>query len=132
MDTRTETSVGSRPAPHVPPSLGGTVDKIMREFIRISDEWCGLAVIEALLPVTNAGPARRYRVQVGGLYGTRTRIGVATHHGFGIRDATPAEEAELEECLALGYVQIQRLPGRGRPVQVLHQATGRRLAPAPV
>jgi hypothetical protein len=111
---------------YVAPKLGATVDEVLRAFIRASDDWCGQRVVEALLPVTNEGPARKYRVQSQASKLTGSRIGVALHEGFCIRDATAAEEAELEECLELGFVQIAS-SRRGRPVEVLHQATGRHL-----
>ncbi|MBK6616329.1 hypothetical protein [Ottowia sp.] len=114
-------------AGHVAPMLGATVDDVLREFVRASDEWCGLCVVEAVLPVTNAGPSRRYRVQAACFGQQRSRIGVALESGLLIRQATAAEEEELEECLALGFVQIESKSRIKSLNRVLHQATGRKL-----
>jgi len=115
-------------AVHARPALGESVDEVMRAFMKLSDEWCGIFVIEALLPVTNEGPARKYRVQSAVVYGKRTRIGVSLGDGLLIRDAKPHEEDELEECIGLGFAQISKYRrSRGGVVEVLHQATGRSL-----
>lgn len=111
---------------YVPPSLGATVDDVMRGFIRESDEWCGIYVVEATLILTNAGPARKYRVQGGrGLAAGRTHVGVSLEDGFLLRDATASEQDELEDGVRLGFVQIERFRNRSRVREVVHQATGR-------
>lgn len=111
----------------VPPMMGETVDEVLRAFIRLSDDWVGIKVLEAFLPVTNEGGCRRYRVN-GRVFGRKgTRIGVSLEDGLCLRDATEREEAELEESLSQGFVQITA-SRRGQPVEVLHQATGKPMA----
>lgn len=120
----------STPAPvRVPPSLGRTVDAVMQAFVSKSDEWCGMGVVEAWLPITDAGPARRYRVlpRCFGHAGRTSRIGVVEHEGWALRDATPTEEDELERSVAEGWAQIELHNRISRERIVLHQATGRRL-----
>lgn len=121
---------------HVPPTMGGTVDAVMRAFIKESDDWCGIKVVEALLVLTDKGPARKYRVLGPGAPRRGTRIGVAEVDGLCLRDSTAAEEAELEEGIAKGWVQIysmrrgfQRsvMPDGAAQQVVLHQATGREM-----
>lgn len=118
----TRKSAGQRTSP---PKLGESVDEVIRAFMRLSDEWMGMAVHEILLPVTLAGPARRYRLMSKCSAGKGSRMGVSLMEGFSIRAATPAEEDELEEALSMGFGQVERVPGRWFPGAVLHQATGR-------
>ena len=103
--------------------MGTTADDVLQAFIRESDEWCGIYVLEALLFVTDAGPARRYRVQSRIASGRRTRIGVSHNEGWCLSPATQKEEAELEEGIRRGWVQITRMR-RGHVAEVLHQADG--------
>lgn len=118
--------VNERDRHGTPKQLGRSVDEVMRAFVREADAWCGIFVVEAVLILTNAGPARKYRVQAPGLSPGRSRIGVSLGGGMLIRDATSAEEDELEEGVGLGFVQIERFRNRGgMRGEVLHQATGR-------
>lgn len=113
-----------RPAIFVPPTMGSTVDEVLRAFVRDSDEWCGIYVYEALLLFSRAGPARKYRVQ--GVASSRgcSRIGVAECEGLCLRECKTGEEDELEEGLELGFVQITR-QRRGLPAEIVHQSTAR-------
>lgn len=104
------------------PSIGNTVAGILDEFRRLDRVWCGRNIVEALL----VGDGRRFRWQ-----GDRT-LGVAVGD-IGIRDATDGEYDLLEEGIALGQVQIYRMPlwsaMGSREQVVLHQATGHPLDP---
>jgi hypothetical protein len=122
MNTTTVMQKG--PEVHVPPTMGSTVDEVLRAFVRDSDEWCGLFVYEALLLFSRAGPARKYRVQGVASSKGRSRIGVAECDGLCLRDCKPGEEDELEEGLALGFVQITR-QRRGLQAEIVHQSTAR-------
>lgn len=102
------------------PSLGATTRVILDNFERLSDEYCGWQVAEASI----VGGGLRFHWQAGG------KLGVVVGE-IGIRDATDAEYAELEEAVELGQVQIYLTPlyvtGRTMTQTVLHQATGRPL-----
>ncbi len=122
MSTQQSTAT-PRPV-HVPPVLGASVDEVMRAFKRETDEWSGLGFVEALIPVTNKGPARRHRFEPTCFGG---KVGVVEADGLCLRTATEAELEELEQCLANGWVQITRQTRLPRASVVLHQATGRAL-----
>jgi hypothetical protein len=112
---------------HVPPSLGANVDQVLREFLAQSDAWIGIYVIEATLVVSDAGPARKYRAALPSPSVRSTRIGVSSAGGLCLRESTEAEEAELEDGLRRGFVQIERFRARSGERHVLHQATGREI-----
>jgi hypothetical protein len=113
-----------RPPVHVPPTLGATVDEVMRAFERETLEWSGLGYVEAMIPVTDAGPSRRHRFEPA-CYGGK--VGVVEAGGWGLRSATEAELDELELAVRKGWVQITRVTRLPRAAVVLHQATGREI-----
>lgn len=119
-------SIPPRPA-HAPPSLGVSVDQVLREFLSQSDAWAGIYVVEATLVVSDAGPARKYRSALPSPSARLTRIAVSLADGLCLRESTEAEETELEDGLRRGFVQIERFRARGGERHVLHQATGREI-----
>jgi hypothetical protein len=104
------------------PYLGTSVEEVMRGFLREAEEWVGLGVVEAFIPITERGTSRRYRLGIG------KRVGVVELDGWCLRDATEAEEDELESSIAAGHVQITRRIRGHQAEVILHQATGRALA----
>jgi len=107
---------------HVPPTLGATVDQVMRGFQRETLDWSGLGYVEAMIVVTEAGPSRRHRMEPA-CYGGK--LGVVEAQGLALRPATERENDELELALSKGWVQITRVTRLPRATVVLHQATGR-------
>lgn len=107
---------------HMPPTLGATVDEVLRALQRETLEWSGLGYVEALIPVTEAGPSRRHRMEPA-CYGGK--VGVVEAGGWALRPASEREKDELELALSKGWVQITRVTRLPRATVVLHQATGR-------
>lgn len=100
--------------------LGTTRDDILDAFKQLSNQWVGLRVAEAAI----VGGSLRFRWQGNG------RLGVVVGD-FCLRDARPAEYAELEDAVDLGQAQIYLTQldvcGRRFAPKVVHQATGQPL-----
>lgn len=99
------------------PTIGSTLDTILRNFRELSNQQAGIRIVEAAV----IGSALRFRNQVSG------KLGVVVGE-IGISDATPAQISELEDAIELGQVEVLSMPlyvsGRPRQGIVLHQATG--------
>lgn len=104
------------------PALGSSLDEILSAFKNLSDELSGLKIVEAAI----IGSPLRFRWQGHG------RLGVVVGE-IGIRDASMAEYAELEEAIELGQAQVYKTPlyvhSRVMKQDVLHLATGSPLDP---